>query len=90
MDDLEQMNKLVPELPHWAGVAETIPGSDGIEGAHLLADEAREALRRSGFADEQIDAWAEAYVADEHSGDVDSFVDWIAEQERRHGDIPAA
>lgn len=84
------MDELVPEPPHCAGVAEAIPGSDGIEGAHVLADEAREQLRPFGFTDDEIDAWAEAFVAEEHSGDIETFVGWIAEQERHHDDIPPA
>ena len=83
------MHRLFPERPRAAGVTETVPDSDGIEGAHVLADEARERLRLSGFTDAEIDSWAEAYVAGEHSGDVDTFVAWIADQEHRHG-FPAA
>ena len=83
------MDRLLPELPRAAGVAEAVPDSDGIEGAHVLADEARERLRLSGFTDDEIDAWADAYVAGEHSGDVETFMVWIADQERRHGCFPA-
>jgi hypothetical protein len=78
------MDNLSPERPRRVGVAEAVPGPGGIEGARLLADEARERLGRSGFTDAQIDAWAETYVADEQSGDVEGLVAWIAEQERRH------
>jgi hypothetical protein len=90
-DDLKEspMDRLSPESPHGVGVAEAVPGSGGIEGAHLLADEARDCLRKSGFTDGQIDAWAEAYVAGEHSGDVDTLLAWIAEQEHCQGSFPA-
>jgi hypothetical protein len=83
------MDGLFPEAPHDAGVLEAVPGSDGIEGAHLLADAARQRLRRVGFTDRQIDAWAKAYVAEQHSGDLESFIAWIAREEQRHGS-PAA
>lgn len=84
------MDRLIPEPPHSAGVTEAVPESDGIEGAHVLADEARECLRPAGFTDREIDTWAEAYVAGEHSGDVESFVTWISDHEHRHGRFPAA
>lgn len=84
------MDRLIPVPPHSAGVTEAVPDSDGIEGAHVLADEARQRLRRSGFTDEEIDTWADTYVAAQHSGDVETFVAWIAAQEDRHGWFPAA
>jgi hypothetical protein len=77
-------NEPVPERPADAGVAEEIPAELGqIEGARLLGNDARDRLRADGFTDQQIDEWAETYVAENGGGEVDEFVAWIGEQERR-------
>ena len=76
------MTDLTPEEPHEAGVPEKTADAAHEEGARILADEARERLKEKGFTDKQIREWAETYVADEGSGDVDGFIAWIAEQER--------
>jgi len=73
---------LTPEEPHEAGVPEKTADASHEEGARILADEARNRLKNQGFTDKQIREWAETYVADEGSGDVDTFIAWIAEQER--------
>jgi hypothetical protein len=73
----------VAEFPEDAGVAEEIPELGQIEGARLLGNEARRRLTRDGFDDAQIDAWAETFIAEVGSGEVDDFVEWIARQERR-------
>src|SRR6478609_4713165 len=45
-----------PERPRDAGVPEDYPAStSAIEGAHVLANEARERLHADGFNDDQID-----------------------------------
>ena len=72
---------MVPQHPHEAGVVEEVPELAQIEGAHLLANEARPFLTGCGFTDTQILHWAESYIAKMGSGDVDSFVAWIHERE---------
>ena len=76
------MSDLRPEEPHEAGVPEKVADQSHEEGARILADEARDRLKERGFTDQQIREWAETYIADEGSGDVDSFITWIEEQER--------
>ena len=75
------MSDLRPEEPHEAGVPEKVADQSHEEGARILADEARERLKERGFTDEQIREWAETYIAEEGSGDVDSFIAWIADKE---------
>jgi hypothetical protein len=77
----DDMQKLKPETPGEAGLAERLPGPLQVEGAELLANEARDRLRAARFTDEEIDSWAMAYIAMEHSGDVASFLDWIEREE---------
>jgi hypothetical protein len=67
----------VPHRPREVGVRERTPDLAQIEGAHLLANEARPFLSECGFDDDQILKWAEAYITEEGSGDVESFVCWI-------------
>jgi len=76
------VTNLTPEEPHEAGVPEKTADVSHEEGARVLADQARERLKDEGFTDRQIREWAETYVAAEGSGDVDTFIAWIAEQER--------
>jgi hypothetical protein len=64
-------------------VAEEVPELPQIEGARLLGNDARERLRGDGFDDQQIDAWAETFIAEVGSGTVEQFVEWIRRQERR-------
>ncbi len=59
--------------------------ADWFEGAHLLANQARESLRARGFSDEQIREWAEAYIVACGSGDADGLLDWIRDRERSTG-----
>jgi len=75
-------NEPVPESPAQAGITEEVPAELGqIEGARLLGNDARDRLRADGFTDQQIDEWAETYVAENGGGEVDEFVDWIRQQE---------
>jgi hypothetical protein len=71
----------IPHQPHDIGVPEETPELAQIEGAHLLANEAREFLTGCGFTDRAILLWAATYIAREGSGDVESFVAWIHEQQ---------
>jgi len=77
------MMKLTPEHPHDVGVEEQTPDQSHIEGAELLTNEARHILRSRGFTDREIEEWAWTYIADERSGDVGSFLDWIDAREHR-------
>jgi hypothetical protein len=73
---------VTPEMPEDEGVAEPELGTLEIEGARLLANEARARLRADGFDDDEIDAWTRAYyVANGDEGDVDGLVAWIAAEE---------
>jgi hypothetical protein len=73
-----------PERPRDAGVPEDYPAStSAIEGAHVLANEARERLHADGFNDDQIDLWAETFMNEVGAGSVESFVAWIRTQEDR-------
>jgi hypothetical protein len=79
------MPDLTPEWPEEASVTDRDVDVSHLEGAELLANEARQRLGAAGFTDEEIDAWAKAYEAAERTGDVDSFVAWIADQEASGG-----
>jgi hypothetical protein len=72
---------LIPERPTEAHVPERDPDTAHIEGAHLLAEEARPLLFACGFTNEQILAWAKAYLVAESSGSLEDFVGWIVEKE---------
>jgi hypothetical protein len=73
----------IAESPEEAGIAEEIPSLGQIEGARMLGNDARERLHADGFDDAQIDAWAETFIAEVGSGEVDEFVAWITAQEGR-------
>jgi hypothetical protein len=75
------MSDIEPERPRDAGVEEDTPSTMQIEGARVLADDARPLLEGRGFTDDQIRRWADTYIADVGSGDVQSFIEWIDRQE---------
>ena len=68
--------------PEAIGVDTTHPELAQLEGAHLLANHARSFLEHCGFTDKQILHWALSFIAQEGSGDVESFVAWIHDRER--------
>jgi hypothetical protein len=70
-----------PEDPADAGVEEKIPNLGNIEGARILGNEARARLHGDGFDDQQIDEWAETFIAEVGSGEVDEFIAWISRKE---------
>lgn len=74
--------RLRPTRPRDVGVQERIPEMFGIAGARVLANEAHDVLTPRGFSDEQLRLWAESYIVAEHTGDLDSFLDWIEARER--------
>lgn len=75
------MNDIEPERPKEAGVEEATPPTMQVEGARVLADDAKPLLEGKGFSDDQIRRWADTYIADVGSGDVNSFIAWIDEQQ---------
>ena len=68
--------------PESLGVDPAHPDLAQLEGAHLLANHARRFLDECGFTDTQILHWALTYIAQQGSGDVESFVAWIHTVER--------
>ena len=70
-----------PSEPDEHGVPERTPDQMEIEAARLLANKARAELREAGFDDEQIDAWAKTYVAEEGTGSERSFIRWIDQRQ---------
>lgn len=71
-----------PADPEQVGVEPETPDTMQVEAARLLANDARAQLRERGFDDRQIDRWANTYVADHGSGDLDTFLSWVVRQER--------
>jgi hypothetical protein len=67
----------IPHDPPEVGIPTEVPTLGQIEGARLLANEARRFLIGCGFTDAQILHWAETYIARHGSGDVECFVGWI-------------
>jgi len=71
-----------PADPEQAVVEAETPDTMQVEAARLLANDAREPLRDRGFGDRQIERWANTYVAEYGSGNVEGFLAWIAREER--------
>ncbi len=67
----------LPKYPAETGAHDRVPDLAQLEGAHLLANEARSFLMECRFSDRQVREWALCYIAEEGSGDVESFVAWI-------------
>ncbi len=75
----------VASSPEDVGVPEEIPELGEIEGARMLGNDARRRLHADGFDDAQIDEWAETFIAEVGSGEVDEFVAWIKAREQESG-----
>lgn len=75
------MTDLHPERPAEAGVPEKTPKVPQTEAARILANDARPALKQKGFDDRQIELWANSFVEEEPSGDVEAFLAWIDKQQ---------
>jgi len=76
---------IVPDMPESEGLREPELRTDEIEGARLLANEARGRLRGEGFTDTEIDGWVRTYYVRSTDGagegDVEGLVTFIrAEQ----------
>ena len=81
---------VTPDFPEEDGIAEPELPEVDVEGARLLANEARDRLRPDGFTDDEIDAWTRAYFESDAGGkgegDVDGLVVFIeAEQSAGRG-----
>jgi hypothetical protein len=72
---------LEAEHPHDAGLQEETPDQSHIEGAELLANQSRAILHRLGFTDDEINEWALTYIAENRTGDVETFLAWISVME---------
>lgn len=73
----ETAGRLEPVRPREVGIAERAPDMSGLAAAHVLANEAHDVLGPRGFTHEQLLAWAESYLEAEHSGDLETFLEWI-------------
>lgn len=82
---------VTPDRPSDDGVIEPELRQVDVEGARLLANEARDRLRPDGFTDDEIDAWTRAYfesdAGGQGEGDVDGLVAFI-EAEQQAGRHP--
>ncbi|MFN8038270.1 MAG: hypothetical protein U0Q07_03570 [Acidimicrobiales bacterium] len=83
---------VTPDFPEEDGVAEPELPEVDVEGARLLANEARDRLRPDGFTDDEIDAWTRSYfesdAGGQGEGDVDGLVAFI-EAEQAAGRSPS-
>jgi hypothetical protein len=77
----EAAKEPIPSDPEDHGVEEEWPDQMQVEPARLLANDARAPLRDRGFDDDQIDSWARTYVAEEGSGDLDTFLRWVEDRQ---------
>ncbi len=72
---------VTPERPEDEGLSQPELPLVDIEGARLLANEARARLHADAFTDTEIEAWVRVYFEQGHEGDVDGLVAFIeAEQ----------
>ncbi len=72
---------LEPESPESEGLREPELPEVDVEGARLLANEARGALRARDFTDTEIDAWVRVYFEQGHEGSVDGLLTFIEAEE---------
>ncbi len=70
-----------PDLPEHEGLVEPELPEVDIEGARLLANEARPRLQDRGFDDDEIEAWVRVYFEQDHEGSVDGLVAFIASEQ---------
>jgi hypothetical protein len=76
---------LTPENPEDEGLVPPELTEEEVEGARLLANEARERLQADGFTDVEINRWTRLYYTESEGGrdegDVDGLLAFIAEQQ---------
>ena len=70
-----------PDLPEEEGLVEPELPEVDVEGARLLANEARGRLQGQGFDDDEIEAWVRVYFEQDHEGTVDGLVAFIAREQ---------
>jgi sporulation protein YlmC with PRC-barrel domain len=80
-DDVDLASTLTPEYPHDVGLEDETPDVSHLEGAHLLANDARALLRADGFTDDEILVWAETYLAEHGTAELQGFLEWMATAE---------
>jgi hypothetical protein len=74
---------VTPEHPEDEGLVEPELPQVDVEGARLLANEARGRLRADGFTDGEVNAWVRVYFEEGHEGDVDGLVRFIEAQQAK-------
>jgi hypothetical protein len=76
---------VIPDRPEDEGLVEPELPEVDVEGARLLANEARGRLHADGFTDTEIEAWVRLYFEQGHEGDVDGLVAFIEAEQGRTG-----
>jgi hypothetical protein len=76
-----------PDFPEDEGLDEPELPQVDVEGARLLANEARARLRADGFDDDEVDAWVRVYFEQGHEGTVEGLLAFI-EAEQAQGRTP--
>jgi hypothetical protein len=61
------------------------PEAAEVESAHMMANQAREALLDAGLTNTQIDRLADDYVAEDRGEDLPDFIEWAKRRSRRGG-----
>jgi hypothetical protein len=72
---------VAPDRPEDEGLSEPELPEVDIEGARLLANEARPRLTARGFDDDEIEAWVRLYFEQQHEGSVDGLLAFIADEQ---------
>jgi hypothetical protein len=72
----------VPEDPEAVGLTPDELTIEEVEPVHLVANAARDKLRKAGFTDDEIDEWARVFVESPDTTDDDDFVEWIRREEK--------
>lgn len=76
---------IIPEQPADEGLTDPELAIEEVEGARLLANEARARLRGDGFTDDEIDEWTDLYYTQpaggRDEGDVEGLIAFIATEQ---------
>jgi hypothetical protein len=72
---------VAPDVPEDDGLTEPELPEVDIEGARLLANEARARLHADGFDDDEIEAWVRVYFEQDHEGSVEGLLAFIVEEQ---------
>jgi hypothetical protein len=79
---VDAQEPLVPEEPRDAGLPPVEVTIEEVEPERLLANDSRDALRREGFTDDEIDDWAREFIAQHGAGETEDLMEWIRQQEK--------